>query len=112
MGPSLVLDMMVRTLRSGTLGDRHGVKAATSVFPRAAATHTAHSLDAQIMPIPWTPKSCVTASTSGLESALNQQPVSVTVRADNSWQSYRSGTVRVSKSGLFLCTELFATAWI
>jgi KDEL-tailed cysteine endopeptidase len=35
----------------------------------------------------------VTASTSGLESALNQQPVSVTVRADNSWQSYRSGTV-------------------
>jgi len=35
----------------------------------------------------------VTGSNAGLESALNTQPVSVTVKADNTWQSYRSGVV-------------------
>merc|ERR1711865_1304296 len=35
----------------------------------------------------------VTGSTAGLESALNQQPVSVTVKADSTWQSYRTGVV-------------------
>jgi cathepsin L len=35
----------------------------------------------------------VTGSNSGLESALNSQPVSVTMKADNTWQSYRSGVV-------------------
>merc|ERR1712048_253465 len=44
--------------------------------------------------------SCVTKTYAGLQSALNTAPVSVTVDADNTWQSYRSGVL--SKScGLF-----------
>lgn len=35
----------------------------------------------------------VSGSTSGLESALNTSPVSVTVAADSSWQLYRSGVL-------------------
>jgi len=35
----------------------------------------------------------VSATTSGLESALNSSPVSVTVDADATWQSYRSGVL-------------------
>jgi len=35
----------------------------------------------------------VTGSNAGLESALNSSPVSVTVAADNTWQSYRSGVL-------------------
>jgi len=35
----------------------------------------------------------VRASTTGLESALNSSPVSVTVDADSTWQSYRSGVL-------------------
>merc|ERR1712232_528353 len=42
----------------------------------------------------------VTKTNAGLQSALNTAPVSVTVDADNTWQSYRSGVL--SKScGLF-----------
>jgi len=35
----------------------------------------------------------VSGSTAGLESALNSSPVSVTVDADSTWQSYRSGVL-------------------
>merc|ERR1711998_800943 len=42
----------------------------------------------------------VAKTNAGLQSALNSAPVSITVDADNSWQSYRSGVL--SKScGLF-----------
>lgn len=43
--------------------------------------------------------STVSGSTSGLESALNSSPVSVTVDADNSWQSYRSGVLSQGCTG-------------
>merc|ERR1712072_259691 len=43
--------------------------------------------------------STVSGSTSGLESALNSSPVSVTVDADSSWQSYRSGVLSHGCSG-------------
>jgi cathepsin L len=42
----------------------------------------------------------VTKTNAGLQSALNTAPVSVTVNADNSWQSYRSGVLSES-CGLF-----------
>merc|ERR1712007_234474 len=42
----------------------------------------------------------VTKTNAGLQSALNTAPVSVTVNADNSWQSYRSGVLSEA-CGLF-----------
>merc|ERR1712080_585200 len=41
----------------------------------------------------------VSGSVSGLESALNSSPVSVTVDAASSWQSYRSGVLSESCRG-------------
>jgi len=66
-----------------------------SAYPYKAAdgTCTASSCSKSLSAGTVTGYNSVTGSNAGLESALNQQPVSVTMKADNTWQSYRSGVV-------------------
>jgi len=67
--------------------------ASESSYPYRAVDGTCKSVSKTLPAGVVTGYNSVSATKSGLESALNSSPVSVTVAADSSWQSYRSGVL-------------------